>query len=227
MATDGKYCSLVQFKQYLLGTIPDPGNPAVFNQAVINTPDDAILSDCLLNAEAAFEQGCGTGFDQQTYSNVYPFQAFSDANGFLHLYARERGPVTAVTAISFRDIMFGASRTWQTITWDASNDIVLPNFNATDTRPLPESWHVMVYPTPAIDPRSTGQILVRWSYTGGFATIPQSLTTLIMRVAAYIYKLREVPAGRVLNAPLGTMQVPADFPPDIQRQIKRWSPIYG
>lgn len=227
MATDGKYLTLVQFKQFLLGTRTDPNNPSVFNQQVINTPDDAILSDLLLNAEAAFELMTGTGYDQQTYTLTQPFLNFVDANGWLHLFARDRGPVTAVSAVQYRDILFGADTAWHPLTWDINNDIILPNFAATDTHPLPESWHVQIWPNPTLPPRATGQLLVKWSYTGGFATIPQSLTTLIARMAMYQYKLREMPAGKVVNQPLGTMTVPSNYPPDILKQIKLWSPKYA
>lgn len=227
MATDGKYCSLVLLKQYLLGTRTDPNNPTVFNQGVINTPDDTILSDCIMNAEAYFELQTGTGYDQQTYTSVAPFLNFVDANGWLHLFARERGPVTAVTAVSIRDVMFGSSVAWRPVTWDVNNDIILPPFAVTDTHPLPESWHVKLWPSPAFGPRASDQILVRWSYTGGFATIPQGLQLLIARMAAYIYKLREIPVGRVVNLPTGTITVPSNFPPDIRDQIKRWEPKYA
>lgn len=227
MAVDGKYCSLVQLKQFLLGTRTDPANPSIFNQQVVNTPDDAILSDIIIQAETQFELQTGTGYDQQTLTGVQAFIPFVDVNGWLHLYARERGPVTVASALSFRDIMFGGSTTWQSITFDPVNDVVYPPFAATDTHPLPESWHVQIWPNPALSQRATGQILVRWTYTGGFATIPQSLTSLIARMATYIYKLREMPAGKVINQPLGTLTVPSDFPPDIKRQITEWSPRYA
>lgn len=227
LGVDGKYCTLVQFKQFLLGTRTDPNNPSVFNQQVIGTPDDNVLSNILLACESAFELHTGTGYDQQTYSAVQAFMPFVDVNGWLHLYARERGPVTAVSNITFRDIMFGGSTTWQAVTFDAVNDIVYPPFSATDTHPLPESWHIQVWPNPAMSQRATGQLLVKWTYTGGFATIPQALTTLIARMAMYQYKLREMPAGKVINQPLGTLTVPSDFPPDIRRQIELWSPRYA
>lgn len=227
MAVDGKYCSLVQLKQFLLGTRTDPANPSIFNQQVVNTPDDAILSDIIIQAETQFELQTGTGYDQQTLTGVQAFIPFVDVNGWLHLYARERGPVTVASGLSFRDIMFGGSTTWQSITFDPVNDVVYPPFAATDTHPLPESWHVQIWPNPALSQRATGQILVRWTYTGGFATIPQSLTSLIARMATYIYKLREMPAGKVINQPLGTLTVPSDFPPDIKRQITEWSPRYA
>ncbi len=224
--TDGKYCSLALLKQYIIGSRTDPNNPTVFNGAVSGTPDDTLLSDCILQAEATFEQTCGSGFDQQTYASVQPVLNFVDGNGWLHLFARERGPVTAVSAVSFRDIVAGKT-SWDTVSWSASDGIILPNYAVTDTHPLPESWHVMLWPTSPLPSRATGQSLVRWSYTGGFATIPSSLALLIARYATYVYKFREAPIGTVTNLPLGTMTVPADVPPDIRRQMLLWSPVYA
>lgn len=224
---DGKYCTLVLLKQYLLGTRVDPNNPSILNQGVINTPDDTLLSDAIFSAESHFELLAGTGYDQQTYTNVAPILSYIDMNGWLHLFARERGPVTAVSALQVRDVMFGSSVTWQPLTFDPVNDLVLPPFSLSDTHPLPESWHVQVWPSPAFGPRASGQILVKWSYTGGFATIPTSLSYLIAEVAAYIYKRREIPVGKVTNLPLGTVTVPMHFPPDLVDKITRWSPKYG
>jgi hypothetical protein len=226
-AVDGKYCTLVQLKQYMGLNKTDPNNTTVYNGAVQGTPDDAVLSNCIINAEATFEQKCGTGFDQQTYTLVQGFRPFVDGDNFLHIFARERGPVTAITAVQVRDV-FSKSTTWQPATFDAANDVILPAFYSSDTHPLPESWHVKMYlQSPALLPRASGQILVKWSYTGGFATIPQSLTELIQQMANYIYKVREMPIGKVVNQPLGTMSVPSNFPPNIISQINLWKPVYG
>lgn len=227
MATDGKYLTLLQFKQFLLGTRTDPNNPNVFNQGVVNTPDDTILSDIIINAESAFELKTGAQFNQQTQTAVQPFINYVDGNGWLHLFAREAVPVTAVASITYRDIMFGSDTSWHTITWDAVNDILLPSYAATDTYARPESAHVQIWPAPTLPPRAVGQLLVKWTYTAGFSTVPQSLITLIARMAMYLYKLREMPAGKVINQPLGTMTVPSNYPPDIIAQIEAWKPKYG
>lgn len=225
--SNGKYCSGALLLQYLIGTTGvTSGNTTQFNQGVVNTPDDNILSDCILQAESSFELLAGTGYDQQTYTTVQALIPFVDQNGWLHMFARERGPVTAVTSVQYRDV-FDGNTTWQTATWNSPDDIVLPSFASTDTHPRPESWHVYLYPSPAVNNLSTGQILVRWTYTGGFATIPPALSMLIARMATYIYKMREAPAGRVINQPLGTMTVPANYPPDILKAISLWSPIYA
>lgn len=225
--TDGKYCTLALFKQYLIGTRTDPGNPTVFQGGVVGTPDDAILSDCILQAEAGFEMVTGSGFDQQSLASVQSFLTFVDAMGWLHLFARERGPVTAVSAVQVRNLMVGDTA-WQSVSWVA-DDIILPPYAAADTHPHPESWHVMIFPASAMPPTATGQIMARWSYTGGYAAnaMPVALQLLIARYATWIYKMREAPLGRVTNLPLGSITVPMDVPPEIRRQMVLWSPVYA
>lgn len=223
MATgDGKYCTLAQLKQYALGTRTDPNSPTVFNQGVVNTPDDEFLSDAILRAEANFEMKCGTGFDFQSYSSVQAFAPFIDRNGWIHLFARERGPVTSVSMLQIRDINSGTG--WKSLAWLA-DDIILPPFET--THPAPESWHVRILPTEAQPSLSTGQVLARWSYAGGYAVIPDSLTNIIARFAWWIYKLREAPVEKVVNMPLGTMTVPLNVPPDIKADIELWKPVYA
>jgi len=98
-----KYCTLTQLKQYLFGTRTDPNNPTVYSGVVSGTPDDALLTDCIYQAEAGFEMTVGSGYDEQSYVKVQSFLTFIDGNGILHIYARERGPVTAVTAVEVRE----------------------------------------------------------------------------------------------------------------------------
>jgi hypothetical protein len=191
----------------------------------VGTPDDNILSDTIYQAESDFELFTGSGFDQITYSLVQALTPFVDDQGWLHLFARERGPITAVTEIQVRDI-WGQATAWTPYPFTTDN-LILPSFSTSDTHPRPESWWVRIYPATGLPPRSTGQILVKWSYTGGFATIPNSLQLLIARMAAYVYKLREMPAGKVINQPLGTMTIPTDYPPDIMRQMRLWTPQYS
>lgn len=222
MATDGKYLTRAALKQYGIGTIVDPGNPTVYNQGVTNTPDDTLLSDSIFRAEALFDLTCGTGFDQQTYSNVQAFQTWVDRYGWLHLLARERGPVTAVSAVQIRNINAGTP--WESLTFVA-DDLILPPYDA--NYPRPESWHVRVFPATALSPSPTGTILARWSYTGGYSSIPQGLQNIIARLAWWIYKLREAPVAKIVNMPLGTMTVPLDVPPDIRRDIELWRPVYS
>lgn len=231
MATDGKYATLAQVKQYIIGTRTDPANPTVFNQQVSNTPDDALISDCLLQSESAFEMDTGCGFDQQSYTMVTPVSGIIDQYGWAWLWARERGPVTAVSAVSYMNV-FSGDAVWRPLTWDATgsppNGIILPPTGLSEGHPWPESWRVRINPNNAtLLGRGTSDIFFAWSYTAGFPTIPQSLQTLIMEMASYVYRLREVPVGRAINMPLGTVLVPSDFPPHLRRQMKRWAATYN
>jgi hypothetical protein len=221
----GKYCSLTLLKQYLIGSVVDPANPTRFNGNVINTPDDNILTDAISDAETTFELEAGMSYDEQTYALTQSHQTWIDQNGWVNLFARERGPVTAVSTVQVRDLL-SSDRSWKPITWNA-DDIILPAFSLSDTHPLPESWRVQIIPTVALPSRATGTVLARWSYTGGFATIPDSLALLIAAAATYVYKRRESSLGIVQNQQLGTFSRPLDFPPDILRRFKLWSPIYG
>lgn len=226
---DGKYVTLTTLKQYGIGTTVDPLNTTVYNGAVAGTPDDAILSQCIYRAEMEFDRLAGTGYDQQTYAaNVNAFLPFIDGAGWLHLFARERGPITAVSSVQIFDIVGGGP--WQTITWTAVDGIIMPPFESgVNGYPHPDSWHVMINPSPAQPPRATGQILARWQYTGGFApgSIPLGLQGTICRLAWWILKLREAPIYRIATTELGIMQVPIKIPPDIEQDIRLWQPVYA
>ncbi len=226
MSNTPRYLTLAVFKQYLIGTRTDPLNPTVFNGAVTGTPDDNILNDAIIQAESAFDRMCGTGYDEQTYEAVQPIQSFVDGNGWLNLLARERVPVTAVSAVSIRNV-YARNTTWQAITWDAGNDIILPNFAVTDTYPRPDAARVQIYPNPVLSGAAPDQILVRWDYAGGFATIPDSLQLIIAEIAVFLYKMRENPTGRIVNTAMGTTSNPLGFPPYIMDQVTLWMPSYG
>lgn len=219
---DGKYCSYNYLLQYIQGQRTDPNNPSVFNGAVQGTPDQEIIDECLLQAEALFERETGSNFNQATETLVEMFAPFIDQNGWVWGFARERGPVTAVTAAQILNVYAG-STTWTDLTIDP-NLVILPPVSTTHVRP--ESWRVLFKPTPAQAPAAQGQIYVKWTYQGGFSVIPDSLTNLIARMAAYLYKLREAPIGRVVNGPFGQMTVPQIWPADLQRQIVDWRPVY-
>ncbi len=228
MSTDGKYCTFTYFKEYFGQSRTDPNNPSVYNNFVVGSPDDNVLNECLLQAETVFEQSIGNNaFDQQTYTMVQSFTTWVDGNGWLWLCARERGPVTAVNAVQVRDLQ-GRSATWKDVAFTDDN-IILPPYSVSDTHPYASSWRVRIFPTQPLPCRSTGQVLARWSYTGGYASdaIPSSLSNLIARIATFIYKTREIPMGQIVNTPLGVMKVPNVFPKDITALVEKWRPVYG
>jgi len=209
-ATDGRYLKLADFKMY-----------AINGATVLNTADDLVLTSSILRAEAEIDGTTKTAFDEQTHTLVRPMTAFVDYHGWLHLFSRERAPVTAVAAIQTRDLL--QDKGWVTTTWD-TDDLILPV--AMDP-PRPDSWHVMVLPSNNVPTRATTEMLVRWTYTGGYATIPPSLQALTMRLAWWVYKLREAPLAKIVTAELGLMQIPLSIPPDIRADLRHWSPMYS
>jgi hypothetical protein len=213
MATgDGVYISLNDLKAYGL------------DNDTATTPDDAFLSQAIAWAEQKWNALCGCHFDEDEEANVQAFSPFVDGRGWLHLFARERIPVTAVAAVTVRDLT-AASLAYKTLTLTADN-IILPPF--TDP-PRPDSAHVILLPAPALPPLSTGQLQVKWTYTGGYDTIPDSLISIIARLAWWHYKLREAPLGRVVTGAggLGLMEIPLAIPADIQADAKLWQPSFS
>lgn len=218
---DGKYISLDELKAYGIGTQADPNNPTVYNNSVQGTPDDGILTQCIHRAEMEFDRIAGIAFDEATSTNVQAFLPFVDGNSWLTLFAREHAPVTSVTAISIRD-MRGTNQ-WVSASW-ATDDIVYP---INDGYAHPDCARVQVFPANGFLPTPTGQLLVKWTYVGGFATIPQSLKGVICRLGWWIYKLREVPVNMIAMPQMGIMQIPLKIPPDINQDILLFQPSYN
>jgi hypothetical protein len=185
---------------------------------VTATKDDNVLNEAIYRAEAAIDQKCGSAFDQQTVVDELAHTCWVDGKGWLVMTADERGPVTAVTSISVRDLL-NAPTAWQSVSW-ASTDIILPPITA----PIrPDAWKVRIYPATPLWPRATGQIYAKWTYIGGYATIPTSLISIANRLAWWYYKLREAPMGRVVTAELGLMEIPLSVPPDIKADLMLWT----
>ena len=201
---DGKYCTVAALKTY--GDVP--------NLAV---GMDQIYSDAILRAEATFERQCGSQFNQQTTGMVEPWNVFVDGAGWMWLNAMEVGPITAVGTVQYRIL---DSSGWKTLAWGA-DDIILPNAT---TAPPVAGWTARIYNN-TLPSLATGQLLARWSYTGGYATTPQALTSIIERLAWWMIKLREAPVGTVRNE-LGTLEVPVDMPKDILRDCMLWARDY-
>lgn len=225
--TDGKYCTLTQLKQYIGGfQTVDADDPYMYNGLVEGSPDDQLLSQSILNAEMAFEHTCGAAFDRQTFTHVQATLCFVDYTGILHLFARERGPVTNVAAVQYR-YLYPSVGAWKDLTFDATDGVVYPSYQSTDTGPWPDAWHVQIIPTSGLYPTATGQVLCRWTYTGGFSPIPSALTFLIAKFAAYLYKVREAPVYRTVNINMGTVDVPASIPKEIRDQFELWKAVYA
>lgn len=185
-----------------------------------NTGDDSVLTASIDRAEMEIDGHCGQQFDEQTLTLATARQPFIDGNGWLWLSSVERSPVTAVTAVQIRDLR--GSNTWQVLTWQA-DDLILPIFSAP---PDANSGKVRILATnPVLSPRSTGSLMARWSYKGGYNAIPSSLKAMTMRLAWWIYKLREAPLGRVATLELGIMEIPLSMPKDILHDLNLWRRI--
>lgn len=184
--------------------------------------DDLFLQDALDWAEGEFEKLAGTQFNQSAEVNATPRRAFVDRYGWLTLVANERAPLTAVTAVSVR---FPWASTWQTLAWDATNGIIMPPAD-TAGPPSARAWKVMLLPTaPRLSMMAEGDLLVRWSYTGGYAQAPARLRMIIERMAQWKYKLREAPLGRVSMPAMGVTEVIPGLPDDLKADIRLWENV--
>lgn len=222
MSVNGKYISLVELKLYGLGAIADPNNPTVYNKSVQGLPDDSVLSDCIARAEMEFDRISGIQFDEVTSTNVQGFLPYVNGNGWLNIFAREHAPITAVSAISILD-MRSSSGLWTSMAFD-SDYLILP---LNDGYAHPDSARVQVRPTNSMNACGTGEILVKWTYTGGFSTIPQSLKAVVERLAWWVYKIREAPMYQIAMPQMGIMQIPLRIPPDIDADLRLWQPVYN
>lgn len=188
----------------------------------VNKTDDnsnKTLQWSIDRAEAQIDEHCGVAFDEADIVDEVPQKAWIDATGWLWIVAAAHGPISAVTSVKVRDLL-GAPATWSTLSFDPVNDVLL---YPVTTPPKPQNYVVRLTPTnPTYGARSTDQILVKWSYTGGYPAIPEALKAIALRLAWWNYKLREAPLGRVVDANLRLMEVPMSIPPDIRADLNSW-----
>lgn len=220
-AGDGKYITLAELKLYGLGAVADPNNPTIYNSAVQGTPDDGILKGCIQRAEMEIDRISGIQFDEATTTDAQGFTPFIDGNGNLHIWAHEHAPVTNVSSIEIRDMR--GVRAYTAMTFNA-DDVIYP---VNDGYAHPDCAQVIVIPTTPMSARGTGEIYVRWTYIGGFNPIPQSFKAMVQRLSWFVYKQREMPLNKIVNADLGIMQIPLKIPPDIDADIRLWQPVYS
>lgn len=209
LSSTNKYVVLDEIKSFF---------PAQVNSSV----DDLALQVALDWAEGEFERMTGSQFNQQTLTAVTPFRAVATNRGALVITALEVGPVTNVTAASYRvlDPTTTISTSWQAITWDNNLDVIYPPTMA----PIhPRGWTVSLIPNNTTIPRIPADSLwVRWTYTGGYGSPPAALKEIILRMAQWKYKLREAPLGKVAQPPFGITEIIPSLPADIAYDIRRW-----
>lgn len=195
------YATLADLKQY--GQIP-----------VTATADDSTLQYALDRAQMEIDGYCGTGFDRQSYVYTDTLNSWVNTLGDLSFIVSER-PIYQITSVKYRDLL--ASKTWNVLQY-SSDDVLTP---ALGTPPSAGAWRGRILST-LIGPRASGQIIVKVSYTGGYAVIPDALIAIQLRLAWWIYKLREAPMGQVATMELGTMEIPLQMPKDIKADLNIW-----
>ena len=196
---------------------------AAYNQPVPATIpiEDQQISDALERAEAGIDGACGDihFWAADVVAEVAP-TAFVDGYGMLWISGLRQVPVRSVSAISLLDRGTGQN-SFTSITWDATNCIFLPPSGAP---PDPEAFTVKVIAASPLAPAVKGSLIARVSYSGGYVTIPPSLTAIANRAAWWIYQQRTAPLGRVSSPQLGIMETPVELPPDVIRDLNLWTP---
>ncbi len=204
---DGKYVNLATFKQH--------------GQVHVSTEDD-VLASHLQWAESTFERYCACQFNAATETNERPAAYSVTADGWLRLFPARRAPVTAVTSIQYRVLADGSP--WKSLSWVA-DDLILPT---SDAPPGPDGWGVLVNANNAfLYATSMDHLLVRWTYTAGYATTPEALEEAIEHLAWWKYKLREAPLGKVVNPMMGTIDIPLAMPEDVKAELYLWQKKLG
>ena len=181
------------------------------------TKDDATLTAALDRADMEFESHVGSAFDRATTLDAVPTTAFMDGAGWLWIDSADRGPVVSVSSVKVLNI----AGTWDTMVWDADR-LILPVVPASVVKCQPEWWTARIRPVTPPRVADPGRLTVRWSYTAGFETLPPSIPAMINRLAWWIYKLREMPTGRVVSLELGTTEMPVALPKDIIADFNTW-----
>ena len=209
-------------------TLADANAYGIVPATSASTTGSSILQDDLNWAEGEFERIAGSQFDQQTETNVQPINGWVNRFGDMTLMAAERGPVTAVTALSFR--VPGSSspyNTWQAVTWDATNGIILPG-GSNVSPPRPNAWRVTITPANfTLSAIPADDVLFQWTYTGGYANTPPPLKTLLLRMAWWKFKLREAPLGKIALPPMGMTEVIPSLPADLAMDCTLWQRTVG
>jgi hypothetical protein len=186
---------------------------------VKTTSEDVVLSQALDRAEAWFERVAGSRF-------VGPVGLTEPAlRGWVNLHditilVRSVAPVTAVGQVVIRD-----RRTQTKYTLDSSNaTFVLPVVLNPVLAPDPSWWRIRISDVVGSrpNPASAEDLDITVTYTGGLSTVPDSLKSLICRLAWWIYKLRSAPLGRVATMELGIMEIPLTMPRDLETDLMIW-----
>lgn len=182
--------------------------------------EDAILVQALDRAEAWFERICGSRFLGPTTVAERALRAWTDRNGELTVLVASVAPVTAVEEIRVRNIR---TQSPEVVLTPSQDDFQLPVVLTPVSAPTPDWWEIRCFPVgKRLPPATHEDLLVTVRYTGGLSTVPDSLKSLILRLAHWIYKLRSAPLGRVATLELGLMEIPLTMPKDLETDLMLW-----
>ena len=179
--------------------------------------ETTVLQEACDWAESMLHSTSGSRFNAGIMTLVPPLRSWFSRNSELVLIAKEFGPVTSVDAVQFR---IPGVTNWTPVVWGA-DDILMPS---TVDPPEPGAWMVTIYPSSTSYPNIPADDLwVRWSYHGGYDSPPDSLTMLLLRMAAWKYKVREAPLGRLSSEMFGTREIIQSLPNDVRLDLARWT----
>lgn len=190
---------------------------------VSTATDDAILLDLLERASRQIDAACGHSFDPETVQDEVTPLVWVTRTGWLIVASLAKAVVRSVASLAVLD-QAAAMPAWQPLDLGSAQLIIPPAL----VPPTNQPWRVRCWVPPGTlppGPIPRGRLLVRWTYDGGYASIPPALSQLTVRYAWWLYKLREAPLGRVVTAELGIMEIPLDAPLDLRRDLVLWQRV--
>lgn len=182
-----------------------------------NVADDAILQDAIDRAQADIDGICGKSFLASTVVDEIAQRAYTDRAGILYVEASQACPVRSVSALSW----YGPYRQWTVLNL-VNTDVFLPpghippNLRDNQVRFMGRDSTV---PYASL---SEDKLIIKWSYAGGYATVPPALKQICTRLAWWHYELRKAPLGTVAYPQLGQIDIPVEIPKDVMRSLSSW-----
>lgn len=198
-----KYTTLNNFQSWIRANLPDMPDP---------TPDDPAMAMCIAWAEEQVD--CHTGSEFQAFTGTEAALDVSvDRYGalILHMYR----PIVSISQVQILDPA-------GPLTW------MIPTAVLMDVMPLGESarlgnYSAKVFTQPRFSgPLYKGRLMAQVTYTAGWATIPQSLQTCCLELAAFRYKRRDLPSGASAIPGVGAVAAGLEMPSDLMSFLDGW-----
>lgn len=179
--------------------------------------DDAILQDAIDRAQADIDGLCGKSFLATTVTDEIAQRAYTDRAGILYVEAFAACPVRSVSALSW----YGPYRTWTVLNL-AATDVFLPPGHVPPSLRDNQVRFMGRDGTAPYANLSSDKLIIKWTYAGGYATVPPALKQICTRLAWWHYELRKAPLGQVAYPQLGMIEIPDDIPRDILLSLNSW-----